>query len=67
MIFHGDTFLLAIYDLEMGNDELLNRFAVPKVSGYEYYDDFGTPLLMNFDAVDAVLTILNVWVIFSAH
>ena len=39
----------------------------PKVSGYEYYDDFGTPLLMNFDAVDAVLTIRNVWVIFSAH
>ena len=27
-IFHGDTFLLPIYDQEMGNYEFLNRFAV---------------------------------------
>ena len=27
-IFHGDTFILPIYDQEVGNYEFLNRFAV---------------------------------------
>ena len=41
-----------------------------EVPSYEFYDDFGTPFLMNFDEITctevvAVLTICNVWVFLS--
>ena len=63
MIFHGDTFLLAIYDQEIGNNEFLNRTACSpyvgqyqsaqnlysEVTSYELYDVFDTHFSMIFD------------------
>ena len=57
-LFHGDTFLLAIYVQETGNHEIINRYAVQSTSGaksrsevtsYEFYDNLGMHYFMIFE------------------